>query len=88
MAAIGLTAEAHVAGLKVPDDLSVVGYDDIPMATTWVTPTLTTVRQPIAEKGRMAARLLIARLEGEPVKSPPVLRTRLVVRESTAPCVK
>lgn len=84
MAAIGLMAEARVTGLRLPDDLSVVGYDDIPMAT-WVTPTLTTVRQPIAEKGRIAARLLIARLEGDSVKSPAALHTQLVVRESTAP---
>jgi alanine racemase len=84
MAAIGLMAAAQSAGLKVPDDLSVVGYDDLPMAA-WTTPPLTTVRQPIIEKGRLAARLLIQRMKGKTVQSPPPLGTSLVVRGSTSP---
>ncbi len=83
MAAIGLMAAARENGVRLPEELSVVGYDDIPMAS-WVTPTLTTVRQPIAEKGRQAARLLIAQLGGKHVKSPQPLATELVVRQSTA----
>jgi DNA-binding LacI/PurR family transcriptional regulator len=83
MAAIGLMASAREHGVLLPDELSVVGYDDIPMAS-WVTPTLTTVRQPIAEKGRQAARLLVAQLGGKHVRSPQPLATELVVRESTA----
>jgi DNA-binding LacI/PurR family transcriptional regulator len=83
MAAIGLMAAAIAAGLRVPDDMSVVGYDDLPMAA-WTTPRLTTVRQPIVEKGRLAARLLIQQLQGKVVASPPPLETSLVVRNSTS----
>ena len=84
MVAIGLMAAAQSAGLKIPDDLSVVGYDDLPMAA-WTNPALTTVRQPIIEKGRLAARLLIQRMKGKVVQSPPPLGTSLVVRGSTSP---
>lgn len=87
MAAMGLMAAAIASGLRVPEDLSVVGYDDLPMAA-WTTPGLTTVRQPILEKGRLAAHLLIQRLQGKEVDSPPPLKTRLVVRNSTAKPMK
>jgi alanine racemase len=83
MAAIGMMAAAQTAGLRVPEDLSIVGFDDLPMAA-WTTPALTTVRQPIVEKGRIAANLLIRRLQGKPAGSPPALKTELVVRNSTA----
>ncbi len=83
MAAIGLMAAAASSGFSVPKDLSVVGYDDIPMAA-WTTPPLTTVRQPIVEKGRLAARLLIQQMQGRKVDSPPPLETSLVVRGSTS----
>jgi DNA-binding LacI/PurR family transcriptional regulator len=87
MAAIGLMAAAIAAGLRVPEDMSVVGYDDLPMAA-WTTPRLTTVHQPIVEKGRLAARLLIQQLQGKVVTSPPPLETNLVVRNSTSESVK
>jgi len=83
MTAIGLMAAAISSGLHVPEDLSVVGYDDLPMAA-WTSPPLTTVRQPIIEKGRLAARLLIQRMQGKQVDSPPALETSLVVRSSTS----
>lgn len=83
MVAIGVLGAAAATGLNVPGDLSVVGYDDLPMAA-WTRPPLTTVRQPIAEKGRLAARLLIQRLQGKAVTSPAPLSTSLVVRGSTA----
>jgi DNA-binding LacI/PurR family transcriptional regulator len=83
MAAFGLMSAAQAAGLRVPDDLSVVGYDDLPMAA-WTTPALTTVHQPIVAKGRLAAGLLIRRLQGKAANSPPPLSTELVVRASTA----
>lgn len=84
--AIGLMNAAIDAGLRVPDDLSIVGFDDIP-AAAWVSPRLTTVHQPIREKGRLAARRLIEAIDtGETdVASPELLPTRLVVRGSTAP---
>lgn len=83
MAAIGIMSAAQVAGMRVPDDLSVVGFDDIP-AAAWTNPPLTTVRQPIADKGRLAARLLIERMKGKTVDAPPPLATSLVIRSSTA----
>ncbi|HKV88334.1 MAG TPA: LacI family DNA-binding transcriptional regulator [Candidatus Dormibacteraeota bacterium] len=83
MAAIGVMSAAQAAGVRVPDDLSVVGFDDLPMAA-WTTPPLTTVRQPIVEKGRLAARLLIQRMKGKKVDAPMPLSTTLVVRASTS----
>jgi DNA-binding LacI/PurR family transcriptional regulator len=82
VAAIGLMSAAQSAGMRVPEDLSVVGYDDLPMSS-WTNPALTTVRQPIVEKGRMAARLLIQRMKGKTVDSPRPLSTSLVIRHST-----
>ncbi|HWT13528.1 MAG TPA: LacI family DNA-binding transcriptional regulator [Allosphingosinicella sp.] len=80
---------AHRCGLRVPDDLSVVGFDDTAPATT-VWPELTTVRQPVAEMAEAALGLLVADLR--PHKSSSlsgvaerVLEHRLVVRESSAP---
>jgi len=84
MVAIGVIAAAQATGFRVPDDLSVVGFDDLP-ASAWTNPPLTTVRQPIVEKGRLAARLLIQRMKGKPVESPAPLSTSLVVRGSTGP---
>ena len=83
MTAIGLMAAAQAAGVRVPEDLSVVGFDDVP-AAAWTNPPLTTVRQPIVEKGRVAARLLIERMKGKTVESPSPLETTLVIRNSTA----
>lgn len=76
---------AESLGLQVPGDLSVVGFDDSPLATT-VRPALTTVRQPVGDKGRLAVRSLLALLGGEPVAEERVLLpTELVVRDSTGP---
>src|SRR5215472_8944151 len=80
--AVGVMSAAAAAGVSVPRDLSVVGFDDVPIAA-WTNPALTTVRQPIVDKGRIAARLLLQRLQGKPVQSPPALSTRLLVRAST-----
>ena len=73
------------AGCAIPDDLSVVGFDDTAEAEI-VTPALTTVRQPLAEMGRMAVSLLTRLLENQRLEALHVeLATRLVVRGSTAP---
>lgn len=82
MAAIGVMSAAQSAGISVPEEMSVVGYDDVPMAA-YTSPALTTVHQPIVEKGRVAVRLLIQRLQGKAIESPPPLQTRLVVRASS-----
>jgi alanine racemase len=83
MTAIGVMTAAQAAGLSIPEDISVVGFDDIP-AAEWTNPPLTTVRQPIVEKGRLAARLLIQRMKGQAVDSPAPLGTTLVIRGSTS----
>jgi LacI family transcriptional regulator len=83
--AIGSVQAARERGVRVPEDLSIVGFDDVEHATI-VTPTLTTVRQPLAEMGRTAVSLLIRLLEGQRFETLHVeLATRLVVRDSTAP---
>lgn len=80
---LGLLAALHRAGLDVPDDVSVVGFDDLPEAP-YFTPPLTTVRQDFAELGRRGVQLLLARLGGEERHLDPVPAT-LVVRSSTGP---
>ncbi|MCZ2840134.1 LacI family DNA-binding transcriptional regulator [Modestobacter sp. VKM Ac-2985] len=82
--AFGVLEAARKAGLSVPGDVSVIGFDDLPMAR-WSSPPLTTVRQPLADMGRMAGRMLHdlitgARLETQRVE----LATHLVLRASTA----
>jgi DNA-binding LacI/PurR family transcriptional regulator len=84
--AFGILLAAREHGVAVPDRLSVVGFDDVP-AAAWTWPPLTTVHQPIREKGRLAARRL-ADLIGAPDGHRPMtelLATRLVVRGSTGP---
>ena len=83
--AIGTLQAARARRLRVPEDLSVVGFDDVEHATI-VTPALTTVRQPLAEMGRTGVSLLNRLLEKQRFETLHVeLATRLVVRESTAP---
>ncbi|CAH0126521.1 MULTISPECIES: LacI family DNA-binding transcriptional regulator [unclassified Microbacterium] len=83
LSAIEMMRVAAERGLRVPSDLSVVGFDDILDAGSHV-PQLTTVRQPLPEMGTAAVRMLLDVLQGhdpEPIRMP----TTLVVRESTAP---
>jgi LacI family transcriptional regulator, galactose operon repressor len=83
--ALGVIEAARQRGMRVPQDLSVVGFDDLP-AARWVSPPLTTVRQPLAEMGKVAAEMLGELIEGIPLRSRRVeLSTELIVRESTAP---
>lgn len=83
--ALGALDAARSFGLRVPEDLSIVGYDDIPLAR-WVTPRLTTVHQPLKRMGEEAARLVIRLSDEQPATTPRMdLATSLVVRESTAP---
>ena len=83
--AIGAIRAARARGLRVPEDVSIVGFDDVEHATI-VTPALTTVRQPLAEMGRTAVSLLSRLLDGNQFETLHVeLATRLVVRDSTAP---
>ena len=81
--AVGALEAALDAGLDVPRQLSVVGFDDIP-ESRWVRPALTTVHQPVREKGRVAAELLIDLLRGMAAPRHIMLETRLVERHSVA----
>jgi LacI family transcriptional regulator, galactose operon repressor len=82
--AVGTLRAARERGLSVPNDLSVVGFDDAELASI-VTPSLTTVRQPLAELGRTAVSLLMRLIDRQRVETLRVeLGTRLVVRDSTA----
>jgi LacI family transcriptional regulator, repressor for deo operon, udp, cdd, tsx, nupC, and nupG len=82
--AFGAIRTLHQLGLSVPEDLSIVGFDDQNMAAFY-NPPLTTVHIPRQELGRRAARELIELLEGRNVAHEVVLPTRLIIRESTAP---
>jgi LacI family transcriptional regulator len=83
--AIGALNVARRLGLRVPKDLSIVGFDDTFQATI-VTPNLTTVRQPLAELGRMGVSLLLRLIDGQRLDALRIeLATTLVVRDSTAP---
>jgi DNA-binding LacI/PurR family transcriptional regulator len=84
--ATGVLRAAAEAGRRVPDDVSVIGFDDIEISAY---AQLTTVRQPLFESGRLGAELLLARLDGVPpdVEVAPVheLPLELVVRSTTGP---
>ena len=84
--AIGVMKAARAAGLDVPFDLSIVGFDDLPMASR-VWPNLTTVRLPVRDMGRMAAEKLTARSRGlDPATLDQAeIIPSLVVRDSAAP---
>jgi LacI family transcriptional regulator len=82
--ALGVYEAVRLRGLRVPDNISVVGFDDLPEAR-WSSPPLTTVRQPLAEMGLLAARTVLRLARGEELESPRIeLATELVVRDSTA----
>ncbi|MFZ2636829.1 MAG: LacI family DNA-binding transcriptional regulator [Rectinemataceae bacterium] len=83
--AFGAIAAAREAGLNIPDDLSVIGFDDLPSAAFSV-PALTTVRQPLHAMGRSAASLLLRQISGEasddPLSKEVTLETSLVLRDT------
>jgi LacI family transcriptional regulator len=83
--AIGALNAAHKLGLRVPEDVSIVGFDDT-FQSTIVLPKLTTVRQPLQELGRTGVSLLMRLLDGQRIDALHMeLATTLVVRDSTAP---
>jgi LacI family transcriptional regulator len=82
--ALGAYEALRRRGLRVPDDVSVVGFDDLP-ESRWTSPPLTTVRQPLAEMGLLAARTVLRMAHGEAIETPRVeLATELIVRDSSA----
>lgn len=85
IAAIGAIRALHDAGLRVPEDVSVVGFDDIRMAA-FSTPSITTIRQPLQQMGEKAAQILLSRMSGKMEHPDEVaVEPELVIRESTLP---
>jgi DNA-binding LacI/PurR family transcriptional regulator len=85
--AMGAIKASQDLNLRVPEDISIVGFDDVPLAQ-YTTPALTTVRQPAFEKGVEATRLLLQFLENGIVPVSRTLDVELIVRNSTAACVQ
>ncbi|MGW2264414.1 LacI family DNA-binding transcriptional regulator [Streptomyces koyangensis] len=80
--ALGVLEAARVHGLRVPHDLSVVGYDDVSIAR-WASPALTTIHQPLRQMAEEATQMLMRLRNQEPVSTRLELATSLVVRKST-----
>jgi DNA-binding LacI/PurR family transcriptional regulator len=78
---LGFIEQAKHNGIAVPNDISITGFDDIPMARL-ISPSLTTVSQPIREKGKISADLLVQLIHEKSIMENVVLPTKLVVRES------
>jgi LacI family transcriptional regulator len=85
MAAFGAMDAVRECGFRIPSDISIIGFDDIPQAS-FVFPKLTTVRQPLEQMGKIAVKMLMERIKD--YSCPPQrveLQTQLVVRDSCAP---
>jgi LacI family transcriptional regulator len=83
--AVGVLRAARERSLSVPGELSIIGFDDVTLASI-TSPALTTVMQPLQEMGRLAVTLLYRQIQGQPLDAYRVeLSTKLVVRDSTAP---
>lgn len=82
--AIGAICAAHDSGLTIPDDIALVGFDNVPLAA-YAAPPLTTVAQPTAEQGKKAASMLLERIEGLTSREgrEACFNCELIVREST-----
>jgi DNA-binding LacI/PurR family transcriptional regulator len=85
IAAIGAIRALHEAGLRVPDDVSVIGFDDV-LSAPFSIPSLTTIRQPLREMGKMGAECLLNRINHPktPCAQEVIVQPELVIRESTA----
>jgi len=86
ISAIGAIRALEDAGLSVPEDVSVLGFDDV-YAAAFHKPALTTIRQPLFEMGRLAAETLLTVVGRKAAVSPPQVLTvepKLIVRDSTA----
>ena len=79
--AVGALHALRQSGRRVPEDVALVGFDDLPLAA-FTQPPLTTIKQPVEEIGAAAARQLLAQMYGETWDEPPVLPTTLMRRQS------
>jgi LacI family transcriptional regulator len=88
-AAIGAVRALHEAGMRVPEDVSVIGFDDI-LAAQFHVPSLTTIQQPLAAMGKLAATILLDRIANPEKQYAPTImvKPKLIVRESTAKAKK
>jgi LacI family transcriptional regulator len=87
LSAFGAMDAVRERGLRIPSDISIIGFDDIPQASL-VYPKLTTVRQPLEQMGRVAVKMLLEQIEDR--SRPPqriTLTTELVIRDSCGPCL-
>jgi LacI family transcriptional regulator len=84
MSAIGAIRALRDANISVPEDVSVVGFDDI-NAAAYYSPRLTTIRQPLRDMGEAAARILVQRIEGQQGYPEHMVSPELIIRETTAP---
>jgi LacI family transcriptional regulator len=85
LAAIGAARVIRDYGLRVPEDISLIGFDDIESAS-YNTPSLTTIRQPLKQMGTVAAHILLKRIRGlETLSNVSPILPELVIRESTCP---
>ena len=82
--AIGAMSAIKEAGLRIPEDIAIVGFDDISLAVR-TSPPLTTVRQPMRLEGQLAAEMLLERIEGKEriSRRERILNCELIIREST-----
>lgn len=89
LSAIGVIRALNDVGLRVPQDISVVGFDDIPTAA-FHSPSLTTVRQPLPEMGETAAKTLLKRIQNGEESYPEAiaLEPEFIVRESSTSCAR
>ena len=84
VAAMGVIRALSDSGLRIPQDVSVVGYDDV-QAAAYHVPSLTTIRQPLVKMGEIAAQTLLAKLSGQETEHILQVEPELMVRESTGP---
>ena len=82
--AFGAVLEAQAMGLRVPDEISITGFDDMEWSAQ-ISPSLTTIQIPLAEMGTRVGDYLLGRLQGEPVPHASKIEVNLVLRESTGP---
>jgi DNA-binding LacI/PurR family transcriptional regulator len=79
--AAGVISALTLAGIRIPQDVAVVGFDDVPIAR-YLRPALTTVRAPIEQVGREGVRQLVRLIRGQQAEALVLMRTELVIRES------
>jgi LacI family transcriptional regulator len=82
--AIGAMTAIKEASLRIPEDIAIVGFDDIPLAVH-TSPSLTTVRQPMRLQGQLAAEMLLERIQSEEIEErrEHILNCELIIRNST-----